>query len=262
MYRTLPWGSFPRVSLGSSLYVHGTVLDSLRQRHPVSAPRQYTWPATSHPTPYEVMGIPKDSRYSKSRYFDLVKLYHPDRKASAAIGQLAPEERLARYRLIVEAHALLSNEHRRLIYDAYGSGWIFPVSSRGGWRRSPYMRSTRSTRSHGWRSHESPAAELEFFRYLSRNKKFLCLVVVVMTFAQACVLLSSMAKAELQMSRVDEQCRELLLRHRTRALTLRTVVAQIERLLLKRDPSGTGLIPSEGSCHRDELPLCLYSEGD
>lgn len=64
------------------------------------------------------------------------------------------------------------------------------------------------------------------------TKKFICYMLVISTFAQTWVFLSSLVKAELQMRRTDEQCRELLSRHMDRALGLRTLIAQMARLLL------------------------------
>lgn len=200
------------------------------------------------------MGIKKDAKYLKSRYFDLVKIYHPDSKASPLARKLPKEECLARYRLIVDAHEILSDDQKRLAYDAYGLGWTLPSRSRGLRRRS-----SPDTRYYGWNKDGSDhEADGEFFKLLSGNKKFICFILVIVTFAQTCVFLSSLAKAELQMRQTDEQCRELMTRHRDRALGLRTLIAQVERLLLKRDPSGMGLLPTEEPFYREMLPLCSY----
>lgn len=200
------------------------------------------------------MGIRKDSKYFKSRYFDLVKIYHPDSQASPLARKLPREERLARYRLIVDAHEILSDDQKRTAYDSYGLGWTLPSRNRGLRRRS-----YSNSRYYGWNNDESKhEVEGEFFKSLSGNKKFMCFILVIVTFAQTCVFFSSLVKAELQIRRTDEQCRELMVRHSDRALSLRTLRAQMERLLLKRDPSGTGLLPTEEPFYREMLPLCSY----
>lgn len=255
MHRTAKWGVLARFSSGQSFYLNGTVLESPKRKgHSFSHQRYYTWPSNPQPTPYEVMGIQKYSKYLKSRYFDLVKIYNPDSKASPLAERLPKEERLARYRLIVDAHEILSDDRKRSAYDVYGLGWT--QSSRS---RDLRRRSYPDTRYHGSNNDRTNhEAELEFFKLLSGNRMFICFVVVLMTFAQTCVFLSSLAKPELQMRRTDEQCRELMVHHRERALNLRTFIAQKENLLLKRDPSGTGLLPTEEPFYREMLPLCMY----
>ncbi|KAJ5758450.1 hypothetical protein N7520_005606 [Penicillium odoratum] len=255
MYRKTICDALARFSSRPSIYFNGNVSESpTKRRHSFSHQRYYTWPSNSQPTPYEVMGIQEYAKYPKSRYFDLVKVYHPDSKASLLAEKMPKEERLARYRLIVDAHKILSDDEKRSAYDAYGLGWTLPTRRRGIHRRS-YPDTRYSTRNDYGFNHE---AEEEFFKHLSGNKKFICFIMVIFIFAQTCVFISSLAKAELQMRRTDEQCRELMICHKDRALDLKTLTAQIERLLLKRDPSGTGLLPTEEQFYREMLPLCTY----
>ncbi|KAJ5639579.1 uncharacterized protein N7484_007441 [Penicillium longicatenatum] len=169
-------------------------------------------------------------------------------------AQLPKEERVARYRLIVDAYNILSNDQKRSAYDTYGLGWTGPSKN-----RAFRPESQQDMRYEGWNNDGfNYEAEREFLKHLSSNRKFICFVLVLVIFAQTCVFLSSQAKAELQMRRTDEQCRELMSRSRDRALSLRTLMAQMERLLLKRDPSGTGLVPTEGPFYREMLPFCAY----
>jgi curved DNA-binding protein CbpA len=83
------------------------------------------WPSqTTSPTPYQILGQKKDSPYSKRRFYELVKLYHPDRhdRGSDEIG-LSHATKLERYLLIVAANDLLSDPVKRRAYDRYGAGW-------------------------------------------------------------------------------------------------------------------------------------------
>lgn len=93
-----------------------------------------TWPsppAGQHlPTPYQIFNLSKDSPYSKQRFYELVKLYHPDRAdhedhqtSSHPCYNLAQATRIERYRLVVAAHAILSDPDKRSAYDRWGAGW-------------------------------------------------------------------------------------------------------------------------------------------
>ena len=262
MYRKSSYDAY--IFLGpmrQSSYLNGTASESstgrrrlFSQQKSSRASHYPTWPSTDRPTPYEVMGIERGNKYSKSRYYDLVKVYHPDSSTSLAAQKLPVEERLSRYRLIVDAHEILSDYKKRSAYDTYGLGW--PLPSRP---HSFDLRSQRHTTYDRWGDEGfNGGSERELIRRLFRNKKFICFVVVLVTFAQTCVILSSLAKSELQMRRTDEECRDMIYRHRDRALSLKTLMAQMERLLLKRDPSGMGLASTEEPFYRDMLPFCAY----
>ena len=89
------------------------------------------WPdlssATTVPTPYQIFKLAKGAPYSKRRFYELVKLYHPDRyrhdEDSSSSSCLSRAVKLERYRLIVAANDILSDPVRRSAYDKYGSGW-------------------------------------------------------------------------------------------------------------------------------------------
>ena len=90
------------------------------------------WPKTASyhavPTPYEIFGQHPSAPYSKRRFFELVKLYHPDSHSCNPASTLAQSQtpetiRLQRYRLIIEANAILSCPDKRRAYDTCGAGW-------------------------------------------------------------------------------------------------------------------------------------------
>lgn len=89
------------------------------------------WPdlpsATSIPTPYQIFQQKKSAPYSKRRFYELVKLYHPDRYTQeqnpSGPDFLSPAVRLERYRLVVAANNILSDPAKRGAYDRYGAGW-------------------------------------------------------------------------------------------------------------------------------------------
>ncbi|KAF2813700.1 uncharacterized protein BDZ99DRAFT_459478 [Mytilinidion resinicola] len=92
------------------------------------------WPAPAHPhtlpSPYQILSCAPGTPYTKARFYALVKLYHPDRFHDASPAAALPQHtRLERYRLLVAAHALLSDPARRSAYDSHGAGWAAPPRS-------------------------------------------------------------------------------------------------------------------------------------
>lgn len=84
-----------------------------------------SWPTSKTPTPYEIFDQAKYAPYSKKIFYELVKLYHPDRHhhTSHVNGTLPHSAKLERYRLVVAANDILSDPAKRRAYDLYGSGW-------------------------------------------------------------------------------------------------------------------------------------------
>ena len=84
-----------------------------------------SWPKSPNPTPYQVLGLHQSVHpYTKHRFYQLVKIYHPDTQSiSESIKALPAAIRLERYRLIVAANDLLSDPEKRKLYDSYGVGW-------------------------------------------------------------------------------------------------------------------------------------------
>lgn len=93
--------------------------------------REIQWPklksATAVPTPYQIFQQKKSAPYSKRRFYELVKLYHPDRHCHDDIGSesssLSISTKVERYRLVVAANEILSHPAKRKAYDDHGAGW-------------------------------------------------------------------------------------------------------------------------------------------
>lgn len=88
------------------------------------------WPTKSHsctiPTPYEIFDLDRTSVYSKHKFYELVKIYHPDRhnlEDNPCSRDISHGERLERYRLIILANEILSDPTKRRAYDNHGLGW-------------------------------------------------------------------------------------------------------------------------------------------
>jgi len=69
----------------------------------------------------------RSAPYSKRRFYELVKLYHPDTYSSetnAHTGErLTQGAKLERYRMVIAANELLSSPSKRRLYDTTGHGW-------------------------------------------------------------------------------------------------------------------------------------------
>lgn len=87
---------------------------------------QYPWPAPPkgqvHPTPYQIFQMTNKAMYSKTRFYELVKIYHPDRNTSSSVT-VSYAVRMERYRLVVAANNILSDPTKRSAYDRFGAGW-------------------------------------------------------------------------------------------------------------------------------------------
>jgi len=68
------------------------------------------WPTHPNPTPYEIFALPRTATQKeiKSRYFHLVKKYHPDH---------APRTSVDRFRKVVDAYKILSHPGKRHDWD-------------------------------------------------------------------------------------------------------------------------------------------------
>ncbi|KAF2011761.1 hypothetical protein BU24DRAFT_413381 [Aaosphaeria arxii CBS 175.79] len=88
-----------------------------------------SWPVPIHPhqtpTPYQILATKRGDLYTKHRFYSLAKLYHPDsRSTSSPVAHLPLTTRVERYRLLVAAHQILSDDSKRRAYDLWGAGWV------------------------------------------------------------------------------------------------------------------------------------------
>jgi curved DNA-binding protein CbpA len=81
-----------------------------------------------------------------------VKLYHPDRRHHTSGDGIPHPTKLERYRLVVAANEILSNPHKRRMYDIYGIGWVNESDPRAryraadrAWRQAPGNASMNAT---------------------------------------------------------------------------------------------------------------------
>lgn len=104
---------------------YATVRDELSDHHQIKWPESKS--ATVLPTPYQIFQQKQSAPYSKRRFYELVKIYHPDRHCHGEEGSehasLSQAIKIERYRLVVAANEILSDPARRKAYDECGAGW-------------------------------------------------------------------------------------------------------------------------------------------
>ncbi|KAI4213498.1 MAG: hypothetical protein LQ351_003999 [Letrouitia transgressa] len=121
------------------------------------------WPQLDSevPTPYQIFHLQKAAPYSKRRFYELVKLYHPDRHyvecKIRSVNSLPPAVKMKRYRLVIAANDILSDPARRRAYDACGAGWNGHPDV-GESQRPMYNRNSKTkSRWSGFSDNSSPA---------------------------------------------------------------------------------------------------------
>lgn len=141
--------SFPAASASStssheSTRQHCKAYATIASEHggPTGKPSEHVWPKGLSPTPYAIFAMKHNAEYSKARFYELVKLYHPDLTGQGR-DSLTPHVRMERYRLIVAAHGILSDPDKRTAYDRFGAGWNGKASEdfSGGGKAGPFSQS-------------------------------------------------------------------------------------------------------------------------
>ncbi|CAG7990304.1 unnamed protein product [Penicillium salamii] len=219
--------------------------------------QDYSWPSNSSFTPYDVLNIPRGARYSKRNYYDLVKIYHPDRplKDHPLFHQLTPEIRLQRYRIVVDAHELLSDPSKRASYDRTGAGWVHTVpDTKVDWQTpgpSVYANATWEDWERWHNRHHAPQ------QHVVDQRTFVRLLILLVLFGGA-LQASWIGKLHTE---VDDRLRELnedsarFLRGRKEDTVkqMNSNEARVQGFLIRRDPTGAGLKDAEQAVYEKEL---------
>jgi len=88
-----------------------------------SSHRHPRWPVCQDPTPYDIFNLARGAPYSKAGFYELVKIYHPDRSHHMAHHSMSHTTKLERYHLVVAANEILRDPVKRRAYDLHGAGW-------------------------------------------------------------------------------------------------------------------------------------------
>lgn len=223
----------------------------------------YSWPKSSYFTPYEVLNLHRNAPYSKARYYDLVKIYHPDRSCDEhpLCRNITPEVRLQRYHIVVTAHEILSDPTRRAAYDQTGAGWSH--------NRKRY--NTVADASADWGPYGptiyANATWEDWERWNNRHQGKQQHVVDQRTFTRLVILLVLFGGAvqaswigqlnsgyEQRLREVSEDSMRFLSGRRQHTVTqMPHNDARVQSFLIRRDPTGSGLKEEEEAVYQEEL---------
>ena len=103
------------------------------------------------PTPYQIFALKKNEAYSKSRFYHLVKIYHPDKTGTSG-SSISHEMKSERYRLVVAANVILSDPAKRSAYDKVGAGWDGNSEVAGSAKNGPFNQNWRDPSDPVWRN--------------------------------------------------------------------------------------------------------------
>ncbi|EPS29838.1 hypothetical protein PDE_04788 [Penicillium oxalicum 114-2] len=228
-----------------------------------SSENPYQWPSSSSFTPYDVLNLRRNAPYSKAQYYDLVKIYHPDRSCDEhpLCRNISPEVRLQRYRIVVTAHEILSDPARRAAYDQTGAGWS----------HHPQRYSTAAEAAHAWGPYGSTiyanATWEDWERFNNRyhgkqqhvvdQRTFTRLVVLLVLFGgavQASWIGQMNSGYEKRLREVSEDSMRFLSGRRQQTVTqMPHNDARVQTFLIRRDPTGSGLKEEEQEVYEHEL---------
>lgn len=243
-----------------------------------------------HPTPYDIFELERGAVYSKQKFYELVKMYHPDRHSGIApdqpIHKLSQVERTERYRLVVQAHEILSDPVKRRAYDASGNGWGAQSSAGSGFTRtystdatdSPYANATWEDWERWYARTASPhrsgpqAYEGTYFNH-NAFASFVILVAIITGVLQATHAGTSAGSVEERAKAFTAQTHQFVSdrkvenvryidnegRHGMRPKAIAPVLGpaaddRVRHFLQRRDPNRAGFKEEEESTYRQHFP--------
>lgn len=243
--------------------IHASPCRSYATTHDTHDGCDFSWPTSATFTPYDLFKHKRDAPYSKGRFYDLVKFYHPDIPCNGhpLCRDISHEVRLQRYRLLVAANEILSDPTKRAAYDQFGAGWTLhpsPNYEAPSWH--PGMKEygpmyANATWEDWERWHNRHNAGQ---RQLVDHKTFMTFVVLLVLFGgtvNATWLGQRNASYGQRLRDVnDESLRFLSGRRENTANQMKSSEARVQHFLIRRDPSGSGLKGTEQPVY--ERVLC------
>ena len=231
------------------------------------------------PTPYQIFNQKKGSTYSKQRFYELVKLYHPDRHDHGSQDGLPYTTKLERYRLVVAANDILSDPVKRGAYDCYGAGWNGQPDVMGnrdssdpswanyggrGWGGGSRGPSQNATWEDWERWYQRDAKGQQEPRYTS-NSAFVSLIVIFAALGgigQATRVGNySMTFIE-QRDALHDKVSKDLIRRRNETNAFGNREDRIQDFLRQRDPVGYGVTDAREENYRKLSPPGICSSED
>ncbi|KAI0373447.1 hypothetical protein BV20DRAFT_937859 [Pilatotrama ljubarskyi] len=128
--RSRPWSPLGASGVCRSRLVRPT-LPAGHPRAASNSANPYPFPANAHPTPHQIFHLPKSATKAdvKARYYDLVRIYHPD-SPSARTGGISSETAHARFQAISSAYAVLCGKRPASSLDGANIGEGFDAAPR------------------------------------------------------------------------------------------------------------------------------------
>ncbi|KAA8646261.1 hypothetical protein EYZ11_000620 [Aspergillus tanneri] len=252
---TPPYHSSPHISQARCLPPPHPSYRSYATVHGFSEP-DLLWPSSSSFTPYDLFKQDRKAPYSKSRFYELVKIYHPDRPCHGhpLCRDIPPEVRLQRYHLVVAAHEILSDPARRAAYDRSGTGWsLHPNYSHGptpSWARSDSSDYGPINANATWEDWERWYNRHEGKqRHMVDNRTFTTFIILLTLLGgavQASWISRFSTSYETRLREVSNESTQFLMGRRENTVNqMASSEAKVQHFLIRRDPSGFGLKEEE-----------------
>ncbi len=230
------------------------------------------WPKylnTAIPTPYQIFQQEKKAAYSKVRFYELVKLYHPDHSNRHSLSRsLSPQVRIERYHLVVAANSILSDPAKRMAYDNFGFGWTGNSDSSlfkhgchpyNKAERSAFNKNSSPMSNATWEDwdnwyHRSDGAKQEPL-YFSNGGLFAFIVsVVLLGGIGTATKTEGYSKSFLEkINMVHDDCSKKVQSRRKASHGFGNKDSRVESFLRTRDSCGYGLSASENNFSQDQV---------
>lgn len=232
------------------------------------------------PTPYQIFNQTKGAPYSKKRFYELVKIYHPDRHSheDPNYDDITPAVKLERYRLVIAANNILSDPVKRGAYDTYGAGWHGAPGVVNNNDHTPHG-SWAGGQGRTWDTRYGPSnnATWEDWErwynkqdkqepiYLSNGAFFTTILFFVFVgyLGQTARLDKFSLSLTHQIDKLHNEMSRDLVQRRMAAKLYGDKDERIQEFLKARDPQGYGVIDSEGEKVRKLLPapeVCMSND--
>lgn len=231
----------------------------------------YTWPSGASFSPYDVVKQDRGAPYSKRRFYQLVKIYHPDRPCNEhpLCKDLSHSVRTQRYRLLVAAHELLSDPVKRDAFDKFGQGWyhraeLFGAVSKDALNMNYAERrevDPEIFRNATWQDWERYRQKKEGRQQQQSSPvshgTFASLFLLLSLFGGAAQMVGAekySGYVDRRVAEVDKECGRILEGRRQETKSqLNSKDTRVQSFLKKRDPSCSGLNQAEQETYRENL---------
>ncbi|KKK18866.1 hypothetical protein ARAM_002747 [Aspergillus rambellii] len=207
--------------------------------------KELSWPSSPSFTPYDVFGQDRRAPYSKHRFYELVKIYHPDRPCNdhPFARDSFESEQTGSLRPMWNGMASSPRRNHQPTPSWAGTGSsnygpIFHNATWEDWER--------------WYNRDAPKQET-----IVDHRTFSAFVVLLVLFGGA-VQASWIGKLstgyEDRLRDLNEQSTRFLNERRKNTVNqLGSSEAKVQHFLIRRDPSGYGLKEEEGPVYREVL---------